>query len=91
MAANTGFTGDRLWIAPEFRGITDLPDNEPVEISVENGWTICAAPVGNESLLQREIRARATDHRVQLEHRIYNRGKEPVECALWCLTVMARW
>ncbi len=83
------YGGHRLWIAPEEVPKTYQTDNEPVEISEEDGWVgFASAPDAYH--LQKEIRIQPAPEigGFRLEHRIYNRGLYSIELAPWALTVM---
>ncbi len=85
------YGGHRLWHSPEDRERTYRPDNSEVawreiqggislEQSVESGTGI-----GKEL----ELRLSPRGSRVELRHRLTNRGLWPVELAAWAITVMA--
>lgn len=84
------YGGHRLWIAPEEVPKTYQPDNEPVQVEEEDGWTAFAS-APDAYHLQKEIRIVSVPATggFHLEHRIYNRGLYSVELAPWALTVMA--
>jgi hypothetical protein len=83
------YGGHRLWIAPEEVPKTYQPDNDPVEVTEEDGvFGFASAPDAYH--LQKEIRIQPSQEigGFRIEHRIYNRGLYGVELAPWALTVM---
>lgn len=85
------YGGHRLWHAPEDPVRTYQPDNAPIEIQ-ESGTSIqFIQPVEENTGIQKEIELSLDSNqpRVELIHRLYNRGEEDVELAPWALSVMA--
>ncbi len=85
------YGGHRLWIAPEVEGITNPPDNKPVAWKERNGWLALTAPVEKKTKIQKQIRIRVAqnENRVDVVHRITNKGTKPRTLAPWALSVMA--
>jgi hypothetical protein len=83
------YGGHRLWMSPEDPARTYLPDNAAVTHTWDGRTLTVTAPVEKPTSTQREIAMRFEDGTVRLEHRAYNRGLWGVECAPWCLTIMA--
>lgn len=81
------YGGHRLWIAPEESPKTMHPDNNPVEVSEEDGWTVLRAPE-EKWHIQKEIAIRAQNGGFGIRHRIHNRGVYPVHLAPWSITVV---
>ncbi|MGI6702070.1 MAG: hypothetical protein ACOX3U_06420 [Christensenellales bacterium] len=80
--------GHRLWKSPE-----DLasysPDNTPVTVQ-ERGNAVAFIKQAEKTIgLIKEIEIEIlSDNRLRVEHRFTNTRNEPVECALWALTVL---
>jgi hypothetical protein len=85
------YGGHRLWIAPEIEGITNHPDNLPVDWKEKNGWLILDSQIEKKPKIQKQIRLRIspTENRVDLVHRITNKGSKSRTLAPWALSVMA--
>jgi len=81
--------GSRIWIAPEDRIASYAPDNEPVEIKVQDGGLIATAPVEEPVRMQKQMAIHLDGARVEIVNRVKNSGLLPVEFAVWVLTVMA--
>jgi hypothetical protein len=81
------YGGHRLWRAPEDRLLTYLPDNAPVTVEAlpDGLWVI------QQGNLQKEMEIHLADEtaRVRIVHRLRNRMDEPLELAVWALTVLA--
>jgi hypothetical protein len=86
------YGGHRFWHSPESRQRTYIPDNSAVHVEqIESGVRL-TQPVEVETSLQKEIEIRMTEgeDRVEILHRLYNRGLWPVACSPWALSMMAR-
>jgi hypothetical protein len=85
------YGGHRFWVAPEDPVLTVVPDNDPVEVEEIDGGIKVSRPADSVSGMRREIEIRLApqDARVEVIHRIQNKGASPVECAPWALSVMA--
>lgn len=84
--------GHRLWTAPEDLTRTYALDNEPVEAPVirDNVALIRQRPDSAHGIQKEiEIKFEPKGSRARVTHRIQNIGTEPVELAVWALTVMA--
>lgn len=84
------YGGHRLWIAPEDRKRTYVPDNGPVAWSW-NGrtMTVSQEPDALTHIAKQMRVSYLADGSVRIEHRITNRGRAAAELAPWALTVMA--
>ncbi len=84
------YGGHRLWHAPEIFPRTYAPDNGTVEHSWDGSTLVLRNSEGDNGL-DKEMRVSLspTSPRVEVEHRIINRGPWPVELAPWALSVMA--
>ncbi|MBL8087925.1 MAG: hypothetical protein JNM85_07645 [Chthonomonas sp.] len=84
------YGGHRLWVAPERASVTYEPDNEPVEILEEDGWTSFRAPVGPVGI-QKTLSIRPIDSLdgFTIRHALLNSTCESVKLAPWGVTVMA--
>jgi len=82
-----GYGGHRLWIAPEEEKRTLRPDNDPVEVSEEDGFYVFTSPI-DEYHTQKEIliRPEPENDRFVLLHRIYNHSPYHLDLAAWTPT-----
>jgi hypothetical protein len=82
--------GHRLWIAPERKPHTYEPDNGPLAFDEIPGGIRTLEKPGRLTGIQRslEIRLAPRGARVRVAHVLSNRGRRPVECAAWALSVM---
>lgn len=85
-----GYGGHRLWHAPENMPRTYSPDNSKIESSWDGNTLTLTQPTEQDTGMQKQIEVTldATQNKVILKHRIWNRGVWPVETAPWALTVM---
>lgn len=84
------YGGHRLWIAPEHRRRTYVPDNDPVAWRWSGGTLLLRQTPERTSGLQKELRLRyLPGGTLRIEHIIANRGRRAVELAPWSLSVMA--
>ena len=83
--------GSRIWIAPEDRVASYIPDNAPVDIEIEANTLIATAPVEEPIGIQKQmvIEFPPVGANIEIRHRIRNAGLLPTEFAIWVLTVMA--
>jgi hypothetical protein len=84
--------GHRLWVGPEDLKYTYAPDNGPVQVEVQGETLIATQPVEPSTGLEKQlvIRLAPSGSRVEVIHRITNRGNFPLEFAPWALTMMAQ-
>lgn len=86
------YGGHRLWIAPENMPNSYAPDNVPVEFYFDERKNSIrlTQPLESVTKTQKEIVVTLdeTGSGVSIEHRITNRGTEPIELAAWALTVL---
>jgi hypothetical protein len=82
-----GYGGHRLWIAPEEEKRTLRPDNEPVDLTEEDGFFVFTSKP-DEYHTQKQIRIRPEpEHdRFVLVHRVYNLSPYHLEYAAWTPT-----
>lgn len=97
------YGGHRLWMAPEHPVRTYAPDNDPVEVVRHDDGVELVQPAEAASGIVKSMRiafASASAARpdgassahasaIVVHHRLEHRGKVPVDCAPWALTVMA--
>jgi len=85
------YGGHRLWHAPEDPVRTYQPDNDPIEIHQTETSIRFTQPVEQSTGIQKEIELSldSSQPKVELIHRLYNRGEEALELAPWALSVMA--
>jgi hypothetical protein len=84
------YGGHRLWLAPENMPLSYAPDNEPVEYLVENEVAGMFMRPADTAGIEKQFRV-TLDERgsgVSVEHKITNRRSEPIEAAIWALTIM---
>lgn len=81
--------GHRLWIAPESKGVSYEPDNEPVYYEeIQEGIRVVQEP-GRLSGIQKMIEITLSqDNRVTIRHIIKNTTDEMLRYAVWPITVM---
>jgi hypothetical protein len=84
------YGGHRLWHAPEVFPRTYAADNVPVEHSWDGkSLTLRSTEARNGIEKETRVTLSATAPRVDVAHRITNRGPWAVELAAWTLSVMA--
>lgn len=85
------YGGHRLWAAPETKGWTDHPDNNPVEWKEKDDNIILTAPIEQGTKLQKEFDIYLDPNRncVRIIHKITNCSKAPIKLAPWAVSVMA--
>ena len=91
--ANTEFRiwgGHRLWLAPEVKERTTLPDNVPLEHRQEADGTLRLTAPADAGGIQKELAVRLDPEGtgVTVEHRVTNRGLWGVELAPWAITIL---
>lgn len=86
------YGGHRFWVAPEHPYLTYEPDNSPITVEPFDTFVRLTQPTGSRSQLQKQIDIYPIPEkqRFTLVHRLFHRGTEPVEGALWALSVMAQ-
>lgn len=86
-----GFTGHRLWHAPEARPRSRIPDKDPILFEQHNDFIRLTQPTEMATGIQKEIDLPITPDKnhVAVVHRLYNRNLWPVELAPWAISVMA--
>lgn len=84
------YGGHRLWKSPEEMVKTYYPDNNPVAYTLTENGAVFTPPVQAETGYGYEIAVSIaeTGPGVTVEHRFTNHGEEPVELALWPITVL---
>ncbi|MDX2168412.1 MAG: hypothetical protein SF182_15160 [Deltaproteobacteria bacterium] len=82
--------GWRLWVAPETRATTYVPDNAPCAVAVEAGVLRVTGPPQAAAGIQKivEVEADADQPCLHVRSRIKNIGTQPVRYAAWSLSVM---
>jgi hypothetical protein len=85
------FGGHRLWHAPEALPRSYQPDNQPVNVSVEESGVTLTQPVEAVTGIQKQIEIRLSDGKpdVTVIHRLTNHNVWPVTLSPWALSVMA--
>jgi len=83
--------GHRSWVAPEDNSLTYAADNVPIPWEQEGEYQVVLLnPPMVPWQIQKELTVRLVEEgaRVELIHRIRNRGTLPIAVASWGLTVM---
>ena len=82
--------GHRLWLAPEARERTTVPDNRPVEMRREADGTVRLVGPVDATGMQREISVRLdpAGSGVTVGHRVTNRSLWAVALAPWAITIL---
>ena len=82
--------GHRLWLAPEAKDRTALPDNHPLEHRQESDGTFRVIAPADAGGIQKEMAVRldAEGTGVTVEHRVTNRGLWGAELAPWAITIL---
>ncbi len=85
------YGGHRLWHAPEVRGRTNTPDNEPVIVEEYDEFVRFIQPLETNTGIQKEIDIALdpTGPHVEIVHRLRNANLWTVELAPWAISVMA--
>jgi len=80
--------GHRLWYAPEDPRRTYLPDDEPLAIAEIEHGVLITQPVEASTGIQKSLAVTlpGSDARVIVDHKLHNRGSDPVELAPWAIT-----
>jgi hypothetical protein len=85
------YGGHRLWHAPELEPRTYAPDNGPVEHSWDGkSLTLRNAEPANGVEKEMRVTLASDSPRVDIVHRIYNKGPWPIELAPWAISVMGQ-
>lgn len=85
------YGGHRLWVAPENMPLSYDPDNGPVEYEKKGGLSATfRSNAGRGYPVHKEISISLADSgtAVTIDHRLTNRGENPLEIAAWGLTIM---
>lgn len=82
--------GHRLWTAPEHMPRSYVPDNSPVEATVNGATVTLSQPVETPTGIAKEltITLAAAGTEVTVGHRLTNRGLWAVDVSPWALTIM---
>lgn len=86
------YGGHRLWHSPEINPRTYSPDNSPVQAEMKADTLHLTQDTEAMTGIQKELEITLSDseNRVQVLHRMTNRGVWPINLAAWALTVMNR-
>lgn len=80
--------GHRLWHSPEHIVRTYQPDDLPLAVRLLANGAVFTQPVEKLTGLQKAMRIELLGERtVKVTHTLTNRGREPVKCAPWALTM----
>ena len=84
------FGGHRLWHAPEAIPRSYEPDNDPVEVSINNGTvTLTQTKEPGTGIIKRLDLEIATDaNQITVTHTLQNSGAWDIELAAWALSVL---
>ena len=85
------YGGHRLWAAPEIKGWTNHPDNNPVEWKDEKGRVTLTAHIEEGTRLQKQLYIHLSENQnhVQVIHRITNHSDKNLTLAPWAISVMS--
>lgn len=81
--------GHRLWLAPESEKNDYYPDNDPIQYRIDGDAIILTQPEDPWLHVVKEFTITFAANQLHIRHRIINTGTEPLECALWAISVMA--
>ncbi|NCO35531.1 MAG: DUF4380 domain-containing protein [Armatimonadetes bacterium] len=84
------YGGHRLWHSPEMNPRSYSPDNKPVKAEVDGSTLRLTQDTETMTGIQKEMTITLDEksNRVEVMHRLTNRGVWPVTLAAWALTVM---
>ena len=84
------YGGHRLWHAPEVPRRTYLPDDDPVDITLQGSGLLVAQSVEPETGIQKSISIRLPHDgpTVIVDHFLTNQSLWPVEFAPWAITML---
>ena len=90
-AQKHGFSGHRLWHAPEAFPRSYVSDDRPVEFTEHKQFFSLTQSPEKETGIQKEmdISINPDKNHLTVVHRLYNRGLWPVEIAPWAISAMA--
>jgi hypothetical protein len=90
-AQKHGFSGHRLWHAPEAFPRSYISDDNPVEFTKHTKFFSLTQSPEKETGIQKEmdISINPDNNHLTVVHRLYNRGLWPVEIAPWAISAMA--
>jgi hypothetical protein len=81
--------GHRLWHSPEDIVRTYQPDDAPLAVKPLPGGIALTQPTEEKTGLQKAMAVELLGERtVKVTHTLTNRGRRPVECAPWALTML---
>ena len=81
--------GHRLWHSPEDLVRTYQPDDDPLDVRVLETGIALTQPTEKLTGLQKAMSIELVgDRTVRVTHSLVNRGRHPVECAPWALTML---
>lgn len=82
--------GHRLWLAPEERDFTYVPDDAPVEVSEAEGVLTVAAVAAEDSPFAKSIALHLdpVTSAVTVTHFVRNEGTAPARVAPWAITML---
>ena len=82
--------GHRLWHAPEGMPRTYLPDDDPVQVQIDNNTIKLTQPVEKHSHILKEmwVTLDPQSSHVTVVHQLTNKGHFGIEMACWALSAM---
>lgn len=84
------YGGHRVWAAPEDPVLSYIPDNDPVDVIInEEEKTISLIRKNDGSGLQKSIELRVADNKFIVCNKLMNEKKDPIRTASWGLTSCA--
>lgn len=84
------YGGHRLWVSPEIYPDTYLPDNAPVDYSVNgNKVTFTPPQKSNGIALKMDVTLDENECKADIRHYVTNNSREARKIAPWAITMMA--
>lgn len=83
------YGGHRFWHSPEAMPRSYYPDNEPLDVAVEENVLRLIQPTEPTTGMQKTMEATLAEDHVEVAHTLCSEGLWPVEVAPWALSVMA--
>lgn len=83
------YGGHRFWHSPEAMPRSYYPDNEPLQVEVEQDTLRLIQPAESTTGMQKTMEVALAEGGIQVAHTLTNEGPWAVEVAPWALSVMA--
>ncbi|MEK7742946.1 MAG: hypothetical protein AAB578_01040 [Elusimicrobiota bacterium] len=79
--------GHRLWLAPEDRPRSYHPDDSPVRVRRTAREAVLTGASEAGTGLQKQMILRLEPRRLEVRHRLLNRGRRPIDASAWALSI----